>query len=265
MIDSITNQIRVFSSWFKHYEVRGLIFGLIYVLLLITIGQLASYYTALNHRQSTQTGQELQLKVLLKSIPKVKRESRYDSSINELSALLKVRTRYEQCPALLIHENVIITGGDCAQSLGFDHLKGQTWRVSSPKSDRVKHLQHNAKLRAKVIKSMVNPKLKLAVHVLDKALPYAPLDLPQVKLNLPYSELLKKPINLLNSRRFAGFIVYRNQNNGKLLLSGRTKNAQSVPFKYEAITWLNDAKNALLAAKQNNSKYTHEHAIISKL
>ena len=265
MVDSAKNLTRVLYSWLKQYDVRGFIFGLIYVLLLITVGQVTSQYTAVSHRKSAQIGQQLELRTLLRSIPKVRRESRYDSVIKDLSAVLKVRTHYEQCPALLIHANLIVTGGDCAQSLGFDHLKGQSWRVSLPRNHKINHLNHNPRLRAKVVKSLVNPQLQLAIHVLDQELPYAPLNLPQTGIKNSHFEHTNQKVDLVHSHEFSGFLVYRDQVSGSLLLSGRIKNTRYKPFNMEAITWLNSTKQSLLALEQEQAPSTNDHLMISKL
>ena len=265
MLDSIKNLIRVLYSWPKQYEVRGFIFGLIYVLLLITVGQVTSQYTAVSHRKSAQIGQHIELGTLLKSIPKVRRESRYDSVITNLSAVLKVRTHYEQCPALLIHANLIITRGNCAQSLGFGHLKGQSWRVSLPRNHKINHLNDNPRLRAKVVKSLVNPQFQLAIHVLDQELPYAPLNLPQTGIRNSNFEHTNQKVDLVHSHDFSGFLVHRDQVSGSLLLSGRIKNARYKPFNMEAITWLNRAKQSLLTLEQEKIPSTNANLMISKL
>ncbi len=249
MMKSKKTQTKLSLLWLKHFEVRGLILGFVYVLLMISIGQISHQKNNLNHQKSANIGEGLNLSHLLKDVKKVRRESRYDSKIAELSASLLVRTRYEQCSALLIDEQMIITQGDCAQSLGFDHLQGQTWRVSSNQSNRVKHLQNDHRLHAKVIKSQVHPNLGLAVHLLDQALPYAPLNLPKAQHSYGYHESGKLNLTQIKSSEFAGFIVYRHPTNGKLILSGKKQKSRYIPFNSEALAWLDSSQQSLLEFK----------------
>jgi hypothetical protein len=57
-------QIKLSLLWLKHFEVRGLILGFLYVLVMISIGQMSHQKTNLNHQKSANIGEALNLSYL---------------------------------------------------------------------------------------------------------------------------------------------------------------------------------------------------------
>jgi hypothetical protein len=262
------NHIKTYSltQLIQAPTIQRIAFSTLYVIVCLLIGYLFSSSTPHEQKARYQSS-GVKFSALKTHSPRVRRHSRYSHDMSRLTGVLQVRSRHEQCTAILIHERMILTEGNCARSLGFDALKGQSWSATSQHIPHRIHARFQGDLKAKVIESRVNPALKLAVHQLDKALPYAPLHI-SVDIDHPlYEDHHEWSANRVDRRvrQFGSFIVSRKQNSAKVIILGRSKGHHFEPLTNEATKWIHYAQNQLTQSHLSYPKDLRPVALLSSV
>jgi hypothetical protein len=245
--------------------IQRIAFSTLYVMVCLLIGYFSNSSTP--HEQNARyQSSGIKFRTLKTHYPRVRRHSRYSHDMSRLTGVLQVRSRHEQCTAVLIHERMLLTEGNCARSLGFDALKGQSWSATSQHIPHRVRARFQGDLKAKIIESRVNPTLKLAVHQLDKALPYAPLHL-SVDIDHPLEGYHEWSTNRVDRRirQFGSFIVSRKQNSAKVIILGRSKGHRFEPLANEAAKWIDYAQSQLTQSHLSDPKDLKPVALLSSL
>ena len=206
-----------------------------------------SSYEKLNHLMSKRH-----------PMPKLRRQSKY-ATYENLTGILQVSSRFETCTAILLHERMIMTEGICAQPLGFDYLKGKSWYATA-KHLKVGHAAHYKNLKAKVIESKVNPRLQLAIHLLDKPLPFAPLTIPKVHSEYQ-NKAEQKTIATIQSFQTTQFVISRSPKGPMKWVTGRSQGNRFIPFSNDEKQWIKYVQKKLLSHLQSEEKRLSQRTI----
>ena len=262
MMNTKKQDIYTWSDLIQNQQLRCVGLGVFYVIALIILGQYCSATTS-HKNELKHLNAGLRFDRLKSSTDQIRRQSKYAQHINQPTGVLKLWSAHEQCTALLLSERLILTEGNCAQALDFSAYTGQGWMATSQHLPRHVHRKLQSTLEAKIMTSRVHPTHKLAIHLLDRALPYAPIKLLPAPRRTFAWQTEEKPQDIVKTqtRQFGPFVLGRHKNNADIIVLGRSTGQRFSPLLNEERNWITYVKGQLTRPRHKSKVHRHTLAL----